>query len=322
MSRKVISVIGAGSVGEHVALFCAMNELGDVRLFDIVDGVPQGKALDMMQAGPILGFDSRLEGFTTTPDGGGYERLKGSDVVVVTAGFPRQPGMSRDDLLWKNFDIVRGVGEAVGKHAPDCFLIIVTNPLDVMVYTALRASKLPHHRVVGQAGILDTARYRTFLSMETGVSARNISSLVLGGHGDDMVPSGRMTTVDGAPVASFVSDKRLEEIIQRTRDGGGEIVKFLKKGSAYYAPGAAAYAMVAAHLRDRKLVAPCCVLLEGAAAKHYGAEDICVGVPVKIGAGGVEEVLRIDLHGAEREQFAKTCKSVAEGIAKVKDKFA
>ncbi|MGH7340023.1 MAG: lactate/malate family dehydrogenase, partial [Candidatus Rokuibacteriota bacterium] len=161
VARKVVSVIGAGAVGEHVALFCAMNELGDVRLFDIVDGVPQGKALDMMQAGPILGFDSRLDGFTTTPEGGGYEHLKGSDVVVVTAGFPRQPGMSRDDLLWKNFDIVKGVGEAVGKHAPQAFLIVVTNPLDVMVYTALRASRLPRHMVCGQAGILDTARYRT-----------------------------------------------------------------------------------------------------------------------------------------------------------------
>jgi malate dehydrogenase len=321
MARKVVSVVGAGAVGEHVALFCAMNELGDVRLFDIVDGVPQGKALDIMQAGPVIGYDSRLEGFTTSPEGGGYERLAGSDVVVVTAGFPRQPGMSRDDLLWKNFDIVRGVGEAVGKHAPGCFLVVVTNPLDVMVYTALRASRLPSRMVCGQAGILDSARYRTFLAMETGISARNISSVVLGGHGDDMVPSERMTTVDGMPIGAVVAKHRLGEIVQRTRDGGAEIVKLLKKGSAYYAPAAATYSMVAAYLRDRKLVAPCCVLLEGDAAKHYGAEGICVGVPVRIGAGGVEEVLRVDLGGEERELFAKTCKSVAEGIGKVREKL-
>ena len=303
MPRKKIAMIGAGQIGGTLAHLAAMRELGDVVMFDIQEGVPGGKALDIAESGPVLKFDARLEGASD------YSAI--ADVCIVTAGVPRKAGMSRDDLLGVNLKVMKSVGEGIAEHAPGAFVICITNPLDAMVWALRQYSGLPHSRVVGMAGILDSARFRHFLSLEFGVSMRDVTAFVLGGHGDSMVPLVRYSTVAGIPLPDlvemgWVSSERLEEIVQRTRDGGIEIVNLLGTGSAFYAPAASAIEMAEAHLGDQKRVLPCAAHLSG----QYGQEDIFVGVPVVIGAGGVERIVEIELNPEEREMFEKSADSV------------
>ena len=305
MPRKKIAMIGAGQIGGTLAHLAAMRELGDVVMFDIQEGVPGGKALDIAESGPVLKFDARLEGASD------YSAIAGADVCIVTAGVPRKAGMSRDDLLGVNLKVMKSVGEGIAEHAPGAFVICITNPLDAMVWALRQYSDLPHSRVVGMAGILDSARFRHFLSLEFGVSMRDVTAFVLGGHGDSMVPLVRYSTVAGIPLPDlvemgWVSSERLEEIVQRTRDGGIEIVNLLGTGSAFYAPAASAIEMAEAHLGDQKRVLPCAAHLSG----QYGQEDIFVGVPVVIGAGGVERIVEIELNPEEREMFEKSADSV------------
>jgi malate dehydrogenase len=302
MSRKKITVVGAGNVGATTAQRLAERDYADVVLVDIVDGIPQGKALDLNQSGPIVGYEPNVVGTT------GYEETAGSDIVVITSGFPRQPGMSRDDLLAKNKEIVGGVAKEVAERSPNAIVIVVTNPLDAMCHVAYDATGFPRQRVIGMAGVLDSARFRTFLAWELGVSAQDVTGFVLGGHGDTMVPVVSYTNVAGIPVSQKISAGRLEEIVQRTRDGGAEIVKFLQKGSAYYAPSAAAVEMCDAIVFDQKRVIPCAALCEG----EYGLNGLFVGVPVKIGAEGVEEIIEIDLTDDETEQLKKSAGAVEE----------
>jgi malate dehydrogenase len=302
MSRKKITVVGAGNVGATTAQRLAERDYADVVLVDIVDGIPQGKALDINQSGPIVGYEPNVVGTT------GYEETAGSDIVVITSGFPRQPGMSRDDLLAKNKEIVGGVAKEVAERSPNAIVIVVTNPLDAMCHVAYDATGFPRQRVVGMAGVLDSARFRTFLAWELGVSATDVTGFVLGGHGDTMVPVVSYTNVSGIPVSQKISAGRLEEIVQRTRDGGAEIVKFLQKGSAYYAPSAAAVEMCDAIVFDQKRVIPCAALCEG----EYGLNGLFVGVPVKIGAEGVEEIIEIDLTDDETEQLKNSAGAVEE----------
>lgn len=302
MSRKKITVVGAGNVGATAAQRLAERDYADVVLVDIVDGIPQGKALDLNQAGPIVGYEPNVVGTT------GYEETAGSDIVIITSGFPRQPGMSRDDLLAKNKEIVGGVAKQIADRSPNAIIIIVTNPLDAMCHVAYDVTGFPRQRVIGMAGVLDSARFRTFLAWELGVSAQDVTGFVLGGHGDTMVPVVSYTNVAGIPVSQKISAGRLEEIVQRTRDGGAEIVKFLQKGSAYYAPSAAAVEMCDAIVFDQKRVLPCAALCEG----EYGLEGLFVGVPVKIGAEGVEEIIEIDLTDDETEQLKKSAGAVEE----------
>ncbi len=302
MARPKISVIGAGNVGASTALMLSQMELGDIVLVDIVEGMPQGKALDMMEMNPVYGYDSNITGTN------GYEETAGSDIVVITSGIPRKPGMSRDDLISTNTNVVKQVTENVAKHSPNAILILVTNPLDAMVYVAHKVSGFPRERVMGMAGVLDSARFRAFIGMELGVSVENINAFVLGGHGDDMVPLGRFTTVAGVPVTELIPAARLEEIIQRTRGGGGEIVKLLKTGSAFYAPAMSAVEMVEAILKDKKKILPCCVRAEG----EYGVEDTFVGLPVKLGRTGIEEVFQIDLSDSERKELHESASHVKE----------
>ena len=290
MSRAKISVIGAGNVGASAAFRAAEIELGDVVLVDIVEGMPQGKALDLYQMCPVSGKDVRFVGSND------YAETAGSDIVIITSGIPRKPGMSRDDLVSTNTKIVKDVTEKVASLSPDSIIILVTNPLDAMVYVAHRVSGFPKHRVMGMAGVLDSARFRAFISMELGVSVENIHAFVLGGHGDDMVPLPRYTTVAGVPITDLVSPERIEAMVDRTRKGGAEIVKLLKTGSAFYAPGTSVIEMAESILRDKKKILPCCVLAEG----EYGVEDTFVGLPVKLGSGGVEQVIEIELTDAER----------------------
>jgi malate dehydrogenase len=302
MSRKKITVVGAGNVGATTAQRLAERDYADVVLVDIVDGIPQGKALDLNQAGPIVGYEPNVVGTT------GYDETAGSDIVVITSGFPRQPGMSRDDLLAKNKEIVGGVAKEVAERSPDAIVIVVTNPLDAMCHVAYDSTGFPRQRVIGMAGVLDSARMRTFIAMELNVSVENIHAFVLGGHGDTMVPVVSYTNVAGIPVSQKISADRLEEIVQRTRDGGAEIVKLLQKGSAFYAPSAAAAEMCDAIIYDQKRVLPCAALCDG----EYGLSGLFVGVPVKIGAAGVEEIIEIDLTDDETAQLKKSAAAVEE----------
>lgn len=304
--QSKITVVGAGNVGATCALYLAQQELGDVVLIDVLEGVPQGKALDMLQAGAVLGFDSRLHG---TND---YGDTAGSDVVIVTAGLARKPGMDRLDLLKKNTEIVIGIVDQVVKTSPNCILIIVTNPIDVMVYLAYKRSGFPSERVIGQAGVLDSARYAAFIAMELGVSVKEIRAMVLGGHGDSMVPLPRFSTVAGIPITELIPPNRIKAINDRTRAGGGEIVKLLGTGSAYYAPAAATVQMVESILNDSNHVLPCSAYLNG----QYGISDLYVGVPVKLGRKGVTEIIELKLDPAERQALLNSAdiykKSVQE----------
>ena len=302
MSRKKITVVGAGNVGATCAQRLAERDYADVVLVDIVDGIPQGKALDINQAGPVVGYEASVVGTI------GFEETAGSDIVIITSGFPRQPGMSRDDLLAKNKEIVGGVAKEIADRSPDASVIVVTNPLDAMCHVAYDVTGFPRQRVVGMAGVLDSARFRTFLAWELGVSTQDVTGFVLGGHGDTMVPVVSYTNVSGIPVSQKIAPDRLEEIVQRTRDGGAEIVKYLQKGSAYYAPSAAAVEMVDAIIHDQKRVIPCAALCDG----EYGFDGLFVGVPVKIGAGGVEEIIEIELSDDERAALGKSADAVKE----------
>ncbi|HLB12821.1 MAG TPA: malate dehydrogenase [Dehalococcoidia bacterium] len=300
--RRKITVIGAGNVGATTAQRIAEKGYADVLLVDIVEGLPQGKALDLRQAGPILGYDSAVVGTN------GYDETAGSKIVVITSGVPRKPGMSRDDLVHTNMNIVKSVTEQIVRYSPDCIIVTVTNPLDAMTQLAFKVSGFPRERVMGMAGVLDTARFRSFLAVELGVSVGDVSAYVLGGHGDTMVPLTRLTTVGGVPVAQLLPMERLEAIVQRTRKGGEEIVSFLKTGSAFYAPSAAVAQMVDAIVYDKKQILPCSVYLEG----EYGISGLFVGVPVKLGARGVEEVVQIELTTEERAALHRSADAVRE----------
>ena len=300
--RNKVTVVGAGNVGATTAQRIFDGGYADVVLVDIVDGLPQGKALDMLESGPILGTDASIVGTN------GYEETEGSDVVIVTSGIARKPGMSRDDLLLTNMKIVTSVVEQTAKFSPNSVHLIVTNPLDAMAQQALKITGFPSNRVVGMAGILDTARYRTFLAEELGVSVNSVSAYVLGGHGDTMVPVVESTNVAGTPVSKLIAPKRLEEIVQRARDGGAEIVNYLKTGSAFYAPSASIVQMVEAIIFDKKEILPCTAYLQG----QYGISDLYVGVPVKLGSNGVEEIVELNLNSDELNALRKSAEAVQE----------
>jgi malate dehydrogenase len=300
--RKKITVVGSGNVGATVAHRLADKQLADVVLIDILEGIPQGKGLDLLESGPIEGYDVRIRGTDS------YADTARSDLVVLTAGFPRKPGMSRDDLLKANYDVVKGTVEQVVKYSPDCILIVVTNPLDAMAQTAYRVSGFSKNRVIGMAGILDTARYRTFLAEALNVSVQNVQGFVLGGHGDTMVPVPRYTTVAGIPVTELLPKEQLDQIIKRTANGGAEIVSLLKTGSAYYAPSAAVVEMIDAIFNDRKKILPCAAYLEG----EYGIHGLFVGVPVKLGARGIEQVIEIKLTPEEQAALERSANAVQE----------
>ena len=310
--RKKVTVVGAGNVGASCALRIADKELADVVLVDVMEGVPQGKALDLLESGPVEGYDVSITG---TND---YGPTEGSDVVVITAGFPRKPGMSRDDLLMANFEIVKSATEGAVKYSPNAVIVVVTNPLDAMCYTALTTSRFPKHRVIGMAGVLDTARFRTFIATELGVSMENVSAMVLGGHGDTMVPLVRLTSVSGIPLTELLPQDRIDAIVQRTRDGGAEIVKYLKTGSAFYAPSAATVEMVESILKDKKKVLPCAALLEG----EYGIKGLFVGVPCKLGAAGIEKIYELKLSEAETSELMRSAAAVQELVDILKQKTA
>jgi malate dehydrogenase len=305
MARNKIALVGAGQIGGTLALLAGLKNLGDVTLIDIVDGVPQGKALDLAQAAPVEMFDSNLQGSSD------FSAMKGADVVIVTAGVPRKPGMSRDDLIAINAKVIANVAENIKQHCPNAFVIVVTNPLDVMVWVMRELSGLPHAKVVGMAGVLDSARFRTFLAREFGVSVEDVTAFVLGGHGDTMVPLTRYSTVAGIPVPDLIkmgwsTQEKIDQIVQRTRDGGAEIVNLLKTGSAFYAPAASAIAMAESYLLDKKRVLPCAAWLTG----QYGLKDIYVGVPVVIGAKGVEKIVEIKMDANEKAMFDKSVAAV------------
>lgn len=298
--RSKVSVIGAGFVGSTTAHWIAAKELADVVLFDIVEGMPQGKALDLLESGPVEGFDLNIFG---TND---YADTADSDVVVITSGAPRKPGMSREDLIKVNANITRQCAENVAKYSPNATIIMVNNPLDVMTYLARQVSGFPKNRVLGQAGVLDSARYRTFIAMEAGVSVEDVQAMLMGGHGDEMVPLPRFTTISGVPVTEFISQEKLDAIVQRARKGGGEIVNLLKTGSAYYAPSSSTVQMVEAVLKDKKRVIPCAAYLEG----EYGLNDLYFGVPVVLGAGGVERIIELPLNDDEKALLKKSADAV------------
>ncbi len=306
--RKKVTVVGAGNVGANVALRIADKELADVVLVDVVEGVPQGKGLDLLQSGPVQGYDVTVTGAND------YAPTAGSDIVVITAGLARKPGMSRDDLLAANSGIVKSATEEAVKYSPNCILVLVTNPLDAMCWVAKQISGFPRSRVIGMAGVLDTARYRTFLAMELGVSVENITAMVLGGHGDTMVPLVRLTNVSGIPVTELIAPDKLAAIVDRTRNGGAEIVKHLKTGSAYYAPSAATVEMVESILKDKKKVLPCAAELEG----EYGVNGLFVGVPVKLGASGIEKVYEVQLQDSEKAMLDNSVAAVKELVEVLK----
>lgn len=311
MARNKIALIGSGMIGGTLAHLAGLKELGDIVLFDIAEGLPQGKALDIAESSPVDGFNSSLTGANS------YSALEGSDVVIVTAGVPRKPGMSRDDLLEINLKVMEQVGAGIKKYAPDAFVICITNPLDAMVWALQKASGLPRNKVVGMAGVLDSSRFRHFLAEEFNVSVEDVTAFVLGGHGDTMVPLVRYSTVAGIPLPDLVkmrwlTEERLEEILQRTRDGGAEIVGLLKTGSAYYAPAASGIEMAEAYLKDKKRVLPCAAYLNG----EYGVKGLYVGVPVVIGSEGVERVIEIDLNMRERSAFMNSVEAV-KGLVEV-----
>ena len=307
MARKKIALIGAGNIGGTLAHLAAKKELGDIVLFDVVDGVPQGKALDLSQCGPIEGFDAKITG---TND---YKDIAGADVIIVTAGVPRKPGMSRDDLLGINLKVMKAVGEGIKANAPDAFVICITNPLDAMVWALREFSGLPHNKVVGMAGVLDSARFSFFLAEEFGVSVKDVNSFVLGGHGDTMVPVAQYSTINGIPIPDLVkmgksTQERIDAIVKRTRGGGGEIVGLLKTGSAFYAPATSGIAMAEAYLNDQKRLLPCAAYVEG----KYGVDGLYVGVPVVIGANGVEEIVEIALDDEARTNLQLSVDAVKE----------
>lgn len=316
MSRKKISLVGAGQIGGTLALLAGLKELGDIVLVDVAEGVPQGKALDIAEAAPVEGFDGHFSGSND------YAAMKDSDVVIVTAGLPRKPGMSRDDLIGINSGIIQTVGENIKKFAPKAFVIVITNPLDVMVEVMQRVTGLPSNMVVGMAGVLDSARFRFFLSEEFGVSVEDVSAFVLGGHGNTMVPLVRYSTVGGVPLPDLVkmgwsTQAKIDQIVQRTRDGGAEIVNLLKTGSAFYAPAASAIMMAESFLKDKKRVLPCAAKLDG----EYGVKGLYIGVPVVIGAKGVEKIVEIELNAEEKKMFDHSVDAV-KGLMAVIDKAA
>jgi malate dehydrogenase len=309
MARNKIALIGAGNIGGTLAHLIGLKELGDVVLFDVFGGVAAGKALDIMQSGPVDGFDSAMSG------GSDYAAIKDADVVIVTAGFPRTPGMSRDDLIGKNAGVIAQVAEGIKTNCPNAFVICITNPLDAMVWVMKEKSGLPANKVVGMAGVLDSSRFQLFLAQEFGVSVQDVTAFVLGGHGDTMVPLTRYSTVAGIPVPDLIkmgwsTQAKIDAIVERTANGGGEIVKLLERGSAFYAPAASAIAMAEAYLKDKKRVLPCAAYLTG----QYGINDMYVGVPVVIGAGGVEKIVEIELNPTEKAAFDKSCGAVKELI--------
>jgi len=309
MARNKIALIGAGNIGGTLAHLIGLKELGDVVLFDVFGGVAAGKALDIMQSGPVDGFDSDMSG------GSDYAAIKDADVVIVTAGFPRTPGMSRDDLIGKNAGVIAQVAEGIKTNCPNAFVICITNPLDAMVWVMKEKSGLPANKVIGMAGVLDSSRFQLFLAQEFGVSVQDVRAFVLGGHGDTMVPLTRYSTVAGIPVPDLIkmgwsTQAKIDAIVERTANGGGEIVKLLERGSAFYAPAASAISMAEAYLKDKKRVLPCAAYLTG----QYGINDMYVGVPVVIGAGGVEKIVEIELNPTEKAAFEKSCAAVRELI--------
>jgi malate dehydrogenase len=308
--RRKVTVVGAGNVGANTAQKIAAKELADVVLVDVVDGVPQGKGLDMLESAPVEGYDVAITGTN------GYAATAGSDIVVITAGFPRKPGMSRDDLLMANYEVVKTATEQAVKQSPDAILVLVTNPLDAMCWTAMKVSGFPRERVIGMAGVLDTARFRTFIAEELNVSFENVTAMVLGGHGDTMVPLVRLTNVSGIPLSELTDQATIDRLVQRTRDGGAEIVKYLKTGSAYYAPAASTVEMVESILKDKKKVLPCAVHLEG----EYGIHGLFVGVPVKLGKLGVEKIYEIKLDDSEKAALKRSADAVQELVTVLKEK--
>ena len=308
MARRKIALIGAGQIGGNLALLAAQKELGDVVLFDVVEGVPQGKALDIMQSRAVDGYDARIIGTNK------YDEVAGADVVIVTAGIPRKPGMSREDLLGVNIKIMRDVAGNVKERCPNAFVIVISNPLDAMVYAMKQITGFPKERVVGMAGVLDSSRFRLFIAEELGVSIEDVHAIVLGGHGDDMVPLTRYCSVAGIPLDKLIAQDRLNAIIDRTRKGGGEIVALLKTGSAFYAPATSAIAMAESYLKDKKRVLPCAALLEG----EYGVNGYYMGVPVTIGASGVEKIHQIELTADEKAMFQKSFTSVKKTVDEIK----
>ena len=308
--RKKVTVVGAGNVGANCALRIAEKELADVVLVDVVEGVPQGKGLDLLQSGPVQGYDVQVTGAND------YAPTAGSDLAIVTAGFPRKPGMSRDDLLMANYEVVRTATEQFAKLSPESVIVMVTNPLDAMAQAAYWVSKFPKNRVVGMAGILDSARFRTFVAQELKVSVENVVGVVMGGHGDTMVPLVRLSSVSGIPLTELLDQPTLDRIVTRTQNGGAEIVKYLKTGSAYYAPSAAAVEMAESILKDKKKVLPCSALLEG----EYGIHGVFVGVPVKLGAGGIEKIYEIQLTEAEKALLSKSAAAVRELVDVLKSR--
>jgi malate dehydrogenase len=308
--RKKVTVVGAGNVGANCALRIADKELADVVLVDVVEGVPQGKGLDLLESGPVQGYDVMVTGSND------YEPTANSDLAIITAGFPRKPGMSRDDLLMANYEIVRVATEQVAQRSPECVIIVVTNPLDAMAQAAYWVSKFPKNRVVGMAGVLDSARFRTFIADELKVSVENVMGVVMGGHGDTMVPLVRLTNVSGIPLTELLPQARIDAIVDRTRNGGAEIVKYLKTGSAYYAPSAAAVEMAESILKDKKKVLPCAAYLEG----EYGINGLFAGVPVKLGAGGIEKIYEVKLTAEEQAMLKKSADAVQELVDVLKSK--
>jgi len=309
-ARKKIALIGAGQIGGTMALLCGQRSLGDVVLLDILEGVAKGKALDLQQTRGILGYDVDFSGAGTTD----YSAIRDADVCIVTAGVPRKPGMSREDLLKVNLEAITKVAQGIKQYAPNAFVVVVTNPLDSMVYAMYRVTGFPRNRVVGMAGVLDTARFQFFVGEAAGVAPRDVTAVVLGGHGDDMVPLVRHCTVNGTPLTRLLDKAKLDAIVDRTRKGGGEIVALLGTGSAFYSPAASAVAMAEAYLRDQKRVLPCSAWLDG----QYGVSGLFLGVPVVIGAGGVERVLELDVDEAERAMLAKSIESVRKSVAETK----
>lgn len=307
-----VTVVGAGNVGATVAQYIAEKDLADVTLVDVVEGLPQGKSLDMLQVSPVHYHDRKIEGSNS------YEATKDSDIVVITAGVARKPGMTRDDLLKINANIVREVATNAIKYSPNAIFIVVSNPLDVMTYLTWKTTKLPHNKVIGMAGVLDSARFQTFIAMETGFSVEDVRAMVLGGHGDLMVPLTRFATVNGIPISEFVSKDKIEALVARTRDGGAEIVKHLKTGSAYYAPGASVVQMVEAILKDKNRLIPCAVLADG----HYGLKDVYIGLPCVLGKEGLKQIVDIKLNDEEAAELKKSAESIRENIDKMNELLA
>jgi len=304
--RKKVTVVGAGNVGATLVQRIAEAQIADVVMVDVVEGVPQGKGLDLAEAGPVLGYDSNITGSN------GYDETVGSDIIVITAGLARKPGMSRDDLLAANGEIVRKVAQETGMRSPRATMIVVTNPMDVMAYVAMKASGFPRERVIGMGGVLDSARFRAFIALELGISVENTHAFVLGGHGDTMVPLPRYSTAAGIPITELMKKETIDRLVERTRNGGAEIVALLKTGSAYYAPSAATFEMVEAVLLDKKKILPCSVYLGG----EYGVHDVFAGVPVKLGAGGAEQVIEVKLSAGENAAFMKSVEAVKSGCGK------